>query len=1415
MRPMTFKHPNIAVVSLANIFPGADTPKRFITNVLEKKEAIIKVPGHRWAAPPNVMVAQNGQDCPEGLAASDRAGLITDFQFDPRGFQIDQDLLAELDPVHHLVLSAGHKAMELCHITPELKKSCGVILAAIALPTQGSSKIARKIFCTPTPQSLSPVHAMAASMVSAPAAILASALGCMGGSFTLDAACASSLFAIKLACEQLIRHKADVMVAGGVSRPDSLYTQVGFSQLKALSPTGRCAPFDKNANGLMVGEGAGIVVLKRLEDAITCGDTIHGVIKGWGVSNDIEGNLVAPASEGQIRAMAGAYKMADWSPEQIQYMECHGSGTVKGDQVEASSIKTILDHFQCPDAALAIGSVKSMIGHLLTAAGAAGFIKTLMAMNQGVLPPSLHFNALPDNSPMNGSNIRVLSDPEPWEVKTKTRPRRAGISAFGFGGINAHILVEQFNTASPVYQVPEPPEPGVQKEVDCAIIGMDILSGAAKNLKDLEKLIFGQIKPEPESGHHRWRRSAHLAKEIQQRQTLFLKSLALDLKEFHIPPKMLSDILPQHLVMLKAAKGALADAGIRPRPSSSDPLRLRMGCAMGIDFDFQATDFYLRWLLHDLPSHVKDHISPKLNFDRTLGALGGIVASRTAREFKFGGPCFTLSAGSASGIKAIETGIQSLGSLETDIFLCGAVDLAGEIRRFTQNLALSEQDPLVLPSEGAAALVLKRLDQAVKDQDKIYGVVTGAGSAGGAPFEGEKGRQMSNQKQTCYGLSLQKALDSSGQKFKDLSLICLANSQDHIDGKTERHAIDTFVSNGSNPAAPVETTPRPDLFCPAQIFGNTHGASGLFSVIATTLCLFHDRSAKGVAQNSKKKKAVDLAAVGSLTPDGASAHLILAPSPVPCKKSESDKNGEDTKKDHPPFQIQLPVTRPLISEEFIRSLGIQPPPMAAGPNKTRLAEQHFNLLSATQDSAARAHELFLEFSSQNMDEMGRQITAMAGAEPGSKPETTPAPMVTPLAIKKPLSPPPPSPPKKRPVFLDRDQCMEYAVGKAGRVLGPAFDIIDTYPVRVRLPNEPLMLVDRIMEIQGEMLSLGSGKIVTQHDVLENAWYLDGGRAPVSISIEAGQADLFLCAWLGIDHQVKGKRKYRLLDAKVTFHRTLPCPGETIEYHIEIDRFLKQGEIYLFFFHYKGYIDGHLFISMQDGCAGFFTETEVENSGGIILKKQDLETIRPEKTIPPLVKMTKESYSEAQIEALRKGDLETAFGKQFKGIALGQNQWLPGGQMTLIHRVLELDPLGGRFGLGKIVAQADIHPDDWFLTCHFIDDMVMPGTLMYECCAHTLRVFVQRMGWVLSAPGVHYDVLPGNESDLKCRGPVTRKTRNARYEIEIKKLGYGPEPYVIADAHMFSDDLEIVFYKDMGMKLAGTTRQDLMDFWRKK
>ena len=394
--------------------------------------------------------------------------------------------------------------------------------------------------------------------------------------------------------------------------------------------------------------------------------------------------------------------------------------------------------------------------------------------------------------------------------------------------------------------------------------------------------------------------------------------------------------------------------------------------------------------------------------------------------------------------------------------------------------------------------------------------------------------------------------------------------------------------------------------------------------------------------------------------------------------------------------------------------------------------------------------------------------------------------------------------------------MEFAVGKIAKVLGPAFAAADGYPTRVRLPAEPLMLVDRILSIEGQAQSLKSGKVVTEHDVLPGAWYLDQGRIPTCIAVEAGQADLFLSGYLGIDDRTKGLAVYRLLDAEVTFHGPLPGPGEVIRYDINIERFLQHGDIWLFFFNFESTVGGRPLLSMKKGCAGFFTAQELASGKGVVLTEDDLKPMagrKPSdwKELAPFC-FSSESYTDAQVAALRAGDLEACFGRAFAHLPPAVT--LPGGRMTLVDRVLELEPKGGRYGLGLIRAEADIRPDDWHLVCHFSDDHVMPGTLMYECCLHTLRVFLTRMGWVGEPGQVCYEPKPGVTSGLECRGQVLESTKKVVYQIEVKELGYGPEPFAVADALMFADGKPIVRITDMSVRLGGLDRTRVEALWKK-
>jgi hypothetical protein len=245
-----------------------------------------------------------------------------------------------------------------------------------------------------------------------------------------------------------------------------------------------------------------------------------------------------------------------------------------------------------------------------------------------------------------------------------------------------------------------------------------------------------------------------------------------------------------------------------------------------------------------------------------------------------------------------------------------------------------------------------------------------------------------------------------------------------------------------------------------------------------------------------------------------------------------------------------------------------------------------------------------------------------------------------------------------PVAFERDMCLEFATGSIANMLGPAFAEVDSYPTRVRLPDEPLMLVDRILSVEGEPRSMTGGRVVTEHDVTSDRWYLDGGRIPTCIAVEAGQADLFLSAYLGIDFISKGKAVYRLLDAVVTFHRGLPVPGEVIRYDIRIDQFFRQDQTYLFRFNFEGTVNGEPLLSMKNGCAGFFTEQELAAGQGIVHTKLDL-LPQPGK-LPDdwreLVPLAHESYDAAQVDAIYRGDLAAAFGERFSGLPLNKPGW---------------------------------------------------------------------------------------------------------------------------------------------------------------
>lgn len=737
----------VAVVGMGGVFPSAPCVEAFWNNILAGHDASKPVPPHRWPAKPE-RFAQRGTG-PDGVASL-RACLLDEIP------QPKSEPKEPLDDLSRLSLVAAEMTLEDARGTLPDRSRVATILASIALPTMESSRLSEEVFLETLAGSLQPkppvpepsVEPSWRQVTGRPAEAVANALGLGGYTLTLDAACASSLYAVKLACDALTDQRADAVLAGGANRADSLYTQAGFTALGALSPTGQCSPFDRKGNGLVVGEGAGFLLLKRLDDALAQGDRIYAVIRGIGLSNDVGGSLLAPDSEGQLRALTEAYTQAGWTADMVDLVECHGTGTPMGDKTEFNSLRAFWMKAGKVQNGTVLGSVKSQIGHLLTGAGAAGLIKVIKAIEQRTLPPMNNFESPSKGIDFEGTPFRVLGRPEPWKGEG---PLRAGVSAFGFGGINGHVLLEGPENAR--VSKGQASKPEAKTEVVITAVGMSM--GQEHDLERfLTDRVLGRsaVAPRPEG---RWPADGGKTLEsVEDVWGTYLEALEVEAGAFRVPPMDMPEILLQQSLMLDAAHKATAASSLGPKERCR-----RSGALIGINLDLETTNFHLRWALPRMlrklgmePAELSNEdratlrasLSRPLDSTRTLGALGSIAASRAAREFSLGGPSYAISCGEASGVRAFEIAVRAIENQEMDSCLVGAIDLAGDPRCVW---AEDQQRPYTRGdrarpfdcegrgpnvAEGAVALVLKSRAAAEADGDEILAVVESVQAAAGA-----------------------------------------------------------------------------------------------------------------------------------------------------------------------------------------------------------------------------------------------------------------------------------------------------------------------------------------------------------------------------------------------------------------------------------------------------------------------------------------------------------------------------------------------------------------------------------------------------------------------------------------------------------------------------------------------------------
>ena len=600
------------------------------------------------------------------------------------------------------------------------------------------------------------------------AGVISQGFGLDGPSMSFDAACASSLRALGHGARALQLGQIDMAVIGGASycHQDVL---VLFSQAQSVSPSGS-RPFDNDADGLVAAEGYAVVLIKTLEKAIADGDPILSIIRGIGISSDGKGkSLWAPRREGQIEAIRRTYrnglKLSD-----LQFIEMHATSTQVGDATEMSALAEVSQGQFAPGTKIPVGSVKANVGHTLESAGIASLVKTVLAMQHGIIPPQINVKQLNETIDWPNLPFYVPLEPTPWNRPDASTPRRAAVNAFGIGGLNVHVALEEYIPESSRSLIPAAAPAGEKQQnaEPIAIIGMGAVLPGARTIDALWDVLQTGRSIKREVPADRWDSSIGYEEatsrlwRVPARTGGFIDDFDYDWKRHKVPPKQISTADPLQFMLLDAADQAFRDAGY----NEDNPYdRMKTGVIVGTIFcgefadqlqmglrlpDFNLTladalrrrgvaDDAIATVAADYEKILLKHM-PAL-IDETGSFTASTLASRITKTFDLMGGATAVDSGDASSMAALNSCMDLLRAGDCDMMICAAgarsmgyahyesLARAGQLAGNEAAGPFDVRSDGLVPGEGVGVLLLKRLSDAQRDGNTIHGVIHGIGVA--------------------------------------------------------------------------------------------------------------------------------------------------------------------------------------------------------------------------------------------------------------------------------------------------------------------------------------------------------------------------------------------------------------------------------------------------------------------------------------------------------------------------------------------------------------------------------------------------------------------------------------------------------------------------------------------------------------
>jgi len=704
-----------------------------------------------------------------------------------------------------------------------------------------------------------------------------------GPSMSFDAACASSLRALGHGARALQLGQIDMAIIGGASfcHSDLL---VMFSQAQSLT-TSISRPFDTNADGLVASEGYAVVVLKTLEQALADDDDVLAVIRGIGISSDGKGkSLWAPREEGQIEAIHRAYPQ-DISVDDLQFIEMHATSTQVGDATELAALTQVLNSRLTAGKKIPVGSVKANVGHTLEAAGLASLCKTVLAMKHGIIPRQINIDQLNEKIDWTNSPFYVPQESMAWPEPAPGKPRRAAVNAFGIGGLNVHVVLDQFCSQSSPKLIAAPlhrdqkatAEKTRPEDEPIAVIGMGAVFAGAHTIDAMLDRLREGTDPKHALPQASWTQyvDENSADERQWRVPTpyggFIEDYEYDWKQHRVPPKQVATADPLQFMLLDAADQAIRDSGYHEK----DFDRLRAGVIVGTIFGGVFTDKLQMGLrLTDFEQTLKHVLQrrgvaaenidavyqkyadillkhmPAL-IDETGSFTCSTLASRITKTFNLMGGAVAVDAGDTSATAAISASIDLLRAGDCDMMLCAAGQTLLGCATYTSlrdkgmfsggetGAPFDAQANGCVPGEGVGVVMLKRLSDAQRDGDRIHAVIHGIGVA------------CNDDLTEGLGTAIQRGLEASRIEPGQVSVIEAGSTGHAVDDNAEIKATAHAYGNGERRDESLVVGSA------ASQFGYTGGVSAMASLFKTISDLNNTSIPKNVGLEQPSDVAIE------------------------------------------------------------------------------------------------------------------------------------------------------------------------------------------------------------------------------------------------------------------------------------------------------------------------------------------------------------------------------------------------------------------------------------------------------------------------------------------------------------------------------------------------------------------------------